>query len=305
MEKQELFIKIEDYLDGKLPEAEAEAFEEQIAADPALAESVARQRLEREMMEVMLGDHIEGKLAEWENTKKKPGKPGYRNWPWLLLPAILTIAWLAWPTQPTEPAAPGVSEEKPAVEEEPVETFQQETEAPAEPAGEQNPEPAERKEPAKDQPIAKKSPSDQQLLALAGRNEVPPVFVSGSFRGSSQADFKAASDALEDGKTDEAIRLFSQLAAAPTLTGLDAANNLAYLFYQKKDFQKAIPHFQTVAGRQDYDYQEQAEWMLALCYLTTRQFSKLNPLLTEISTNQAHRYAAKARKLKEEVNSMQ
>lgn len=45
MEKQELFIKIENYLDGKMPEAEAKTFEADIATDPVLAESVALHRL--------------------------------------------------------------------------------------------------------------------------------------------------------------------------------------------------------------------------------------------------------------------
>ena len=57
-----LFDKIESYLRGKLPPAEAAAFEAELAADPELAALVKTQRLEREGLEWLVERDLMAKM---------------------------------------------------------------------------------------------------------------------------------------------------------------------------------------------------------------------------------------------------
>ncbi|MBX2927402.1 MAG: hypothetical protein KF852_06155 [Saprospiraceae bacterium] len=70
--KKDTFDTIEDYLLENLSEEERTAFEAQLQTDEALAEAVARQRLEHRAMQLSLQDDLRAQMAEWK--KEKTGK---------------------------------------------------------------------------------------------------------------------------------------------------------------------------------------------------------------------------------------
>ncbi len=71
MEQEEIFDKIEDYLIGRMNEAERMAFEKQIAADEDLKMDVEFQRLEHDAMRTLNEKSLRAKMAEWETDIPK------------------------------------------------------------------------------------------------------------------------------------------------------------------------------------------------------------------------------------------
>ena len=112
---EEIYARIEDYLDGVLSETEQADFEGDVQADPALAAALAdvreaRERLARQWVQ-------SGKEAALSNTLQALGKQHFdaattansqqptangqrpSRWWWALLAALAAalLAWLAWP----------------------------------------------------------------------------------------------------------------------------------------------------------------------------------------------------------------
>ncbi|GAB4494423.1 MAG: hypothetical protein OHK0019_20670 [Saprospiraceae bacterium] len=104
---EELYPRIEDYLDNAMTDAERAAFEAEVQADPILANALAqvqeaRERLARQWVQ-------EQSEAELSATLKELGKKHFSGsgktrrlqfspW-WMALAAVLTalLVWLGWP----------------------------------------------------------------------------------------------------------------------------------------------------------------------------------------------------------------
>ncbi len=105
MANDQLSDKIEAWLKGKLPPAEATAFQVEIAADPALAEEVDLHRLTLYAMDHLSEQHLQQNVLTWmegvdiddveKDIDHKPEQPKmhapYRNWFWLTT-ALLFLA---------------------------------------------------------------------------------------------------------------------------------------------------------------------------------------------------------------------
>lgn len=107
---EELYARIEDYLDGALTAAERVAFEAELQADPALAEALQQVRETRERLAMQWTQ--ESKEAELRKTLKELGKQHFsgggsanevaRRIPlvrWWMAAAVLTAIaiWIFWP----------------------------------------------------------------------------------------------------------------------------------------------------------------------------------------------------------------
>jgi tetratricopeptide (TPR) repeat protein len=64
------FDRIEAFLFGQMPSAEAEAFQREMAGNADLAAEVSRQQLEHQAMELMLRQELKSNLAEWKAEKE-------------------------------------------------------------------------------------------------------------------------------------------------------------------------------------------------------------------------------------------
>ena len=118
MDKEALYYKLEDYLDGKLSEKERGELQTRIATDEQVAEHLALVRMERELAGLMADDELEAKMQQWageDDTRRRKEEnrlgqdglngPSSKRW-WLgLLFAILVLVIgyrLLSPPGPTE-----------------------------------------------------------------------------------------------------------------------------------------------------------------------------------------------------------
>lgn len=100
MDNHPLSDKIEAWLQGKLPAAEAAAFQAEMAADPALAEEVDLHRLTLQAMDHLSEQHLQQNVLTWmegvdiddigeETTKPQLPKTFGPNRNWLLMAVAL------------------------------------------------------------------------------------------------------------------------------------------------------------------------------------------------------------------------
>ena len=71
MNKDEINIKIDDFLKGKLSDAEVEAFHQEMEEDAELAAQVERYRLEHEVMNELVGMDLLQKMKQWDIELEK------------------------------------------------------------------------------------------------------------------------------------------------------------------------------------------------------------------------------------------
>lgn len=289
MENNDLNIKIEQFLDGKMDVAASAAFKREMDGDKALAEAVGMARIERLMKARMLDKYVEGKLAEWQVEDDPPppaaphekAGPKNRFWLLLLLPLLAAGAW--WFLRPmpigeqtrapqfegqgTPPAAPATQETGQPVPVQP---------APSAPEkATERPVPPSRSQPAKpDVPVAQKRPTDAELLALAAEHDyLQSAYIPHGTRGSAD-DLAKAEKARKAGNLEEAASLYTKIAAEDSNLGLEAAWNLGLLLFQQKKYTAAAPFFEKTANSPTFLYADDARYQLALCQLAARQFEK-------------------------------
>jgi len=75
MKNDATFEKIEAWLSGELPEAEARAFEAEMAVDAALATEVERHRRGREGLDRLAEQALQGDMARWRDSIDEPPAP--------------------------------------------------------------------------------------------------------------------------------------------------------------------------------------------------------------------------------------
>ena len=120
---EQTFYKIEDYLSGKLSPEAARDFEQEIAADPELAETVELHRLEREGLDYMMELKLRAEMESWKTNPPVPDAPPAqgksRGWPYLGLMLLLLLTglffWQPWSAKEASPvSAPPVPTPAPA-----------------------------------------------------------------------------------------------------------------------------------------------------------------------------------------------
>lgn len=70
MSEEELYDKIHDYIAGNLNEKEASALAARIAGEESVGELYQMARLELDMANVLLDEHLEEQITEWEKSKQ-------------------------------------------------------------------------------------------------------------------------------------------------------------------------------------------------------------------------------------------
>lgn len=292
-------LRIEAFLNGDLSEEEQLLFKKQIDQNSAFAERLALHRIQRLMKAQMLDDYIEEKLAEWHrqhydtppsNTPPKSAYKGWINKPFLLriagvtLFSLIVIVLFMQPPKttisaPPAKATPGLPKE------EPVET------------------PTNTSNPTNKKPVAElhtksatkfnNSLTKTQLLALvdqyAMKNPDPGGKSLVNKRTSSSDSLFSKAFNTQDNK--EAIALYEQLnntTENPLI--FHVTYNLGLLYFEEKNYQKAIECFSTVSENKDYENQNQAQWMLAMSYLANNQIDDGKNTLQEIIANPWHQF---------------
>lgn len=265
-EQEKLFYRIEDYLLGELPEDEARAFEQLMAADPELAAAVEKQRFERMGMEYLLEKDLRAKMLRWKAEDSAGGDAGAsgrsfgksplrRPWLWWALGGLILAAWGGWAyyfqkksppviESVTEPAAPAAGPADTATVAPP----------PTRPM-------AERRPAAVPPPSSAQPDTAEKILAF----HESPGHLLGQLRGAPTATTNLA-DALkayEAGRYAEVIRLLS--SGAPTDDGREL---LAHAYFKNGQYDQAAARFRQMAG-EGYGgpVQDRMEWNLLLSLL--------------------------------------
>ncbi|MBK8562509.1 MAG: hypothetical protein IPN76_03980 [Saprospiraceae bacterium] len=297
------FFKIQDYLAGKLTPAEAAAFEQDIAADHELAETVEMQRFEGEAIDLMIADDLRQQIKGWETAPPKglaDSKPSNRQWLWpgLGLVALLVIGglffWKNEPAQtdPTPPIPTNTETQKEAPVVPPT--------TPSTPIAGQTDD----KQPDKTLP---KNGYDEKRLALAEASFGTPTALADdnvrSPSGQPVADpLKEWKALLRQAKPDYQKAITGLLKAPQN----EAAESLlAYAYFKDKQFDKAAAIYQRLAANEKLTpaQKDEAEWHLLMSLLPDRaNKQKVDDLLSKMAKpDNYHEYQQQANALKEKL----
>lgn len=306
MDKEALYHKLKDYLDGKLSEEEHRDLKTRINTDEAIAEQLALVRLEKELADLMLDDELDTKMAEWSkeeqlppSEKDKPKEPANKNKPsrgwWLGILAVLSVVvityWLLRPGQippsltPATNTAPPtsidetVSDENPTLPDQ-VDDQKQEDVQEIESTSPQQPIENKRISTPKDsRPVAEQTPSENnpiQQLAMNTAAQTSPIGSLGISRAAEQTDessFQKGYRLMGEGKLEEAQQVLETISDENRALYLNAQQYLAYVYFEQANYQAVIPIFESLIAV-PYANKEQMEWLLALAYLATGEESK-------------------------------
>lgn len=318
MANDQLSDKIEAWLKGKLPAAEAAAFQAEIAADPALAEEVDLHRLTLYAMDHLSEQHLQQNVLTWmegvdiddveKNIDHKPEQPKmhapYRNWFWL----TTTLLFLAGALVFYQIWKSGSEKQRYAALEAEIKLrdsllFELK----------QNPS----SEPAKiDSVILENTQLRSQLLEVtknSGKSPGPFAYYSKPKDLGSAVRMGEASSVkqlLKDGavlfqksdlkQAEDKARAALQIDS----TNRDALRLLAHALFGQQRFLEAAPEFARMKSgyAQSSDEAKEAEWNRLLCYRALSadavQRELFHAALEAILKDPGHPYHAKAKGMK-------
>lgn len=274
MESKDLFEKIEAYLLNKLSPTERQAFEEQISNDPKLAENVALQRFELDMMEVLLEEETKTKFDQWtkESATAPPNKPQFNRW--IILLTIVLIAmvsfWIYNQNKSDQPSSNTIAPSEPPTqqitpEETPIENKTPESNDTPKPAN----QPQSQESTKSEQPIAeqeKTTTADNQLLATAIALYETPDLLQGTVR-SDQANSSAIQAAFQAKAYQKVIDLLEN-AQIPIAEQQQLAGHAHFGLGQ---YPQASQAFESIISGDDPALSEEVEWFYLLALLAQQQ----------------------------------
>jgi len=322
--------KIDAWLAGKLPSAEARAFEAEIAADPELAAEVEVHRLEQEAIDEMVRQDLERDMARWDELPDEwPAPPEtppsdatpasasrffrkYRIGGSLLVLLLLAGAfWFLWPDEAEPSATPDRKENTQPV---PVEEPPTSPAPPAaEPAKEKVPiaevVPGKQKSNRPVTPEAEPEPIPQDLLAsvdedmqslqediLAG---LSPTKGAGDIPDASEKSFEAGATSFKSGDRAAAKRELVKVAP-DSRKHADAQQMLAKIYYDEKNYRQAALCYERFAKE---DANAETKWRLVRLYLADYPHQKANfwKKLNEMTEKGTAKNKARATQLQDEL----
>ncbi|MEZ4943668.1 MAG: hypothetical protein R3D58_22535 [Saprospiraceae bacterium] len=317
------FERIERYLQGKLPEAEARALEAQMAADPDFAALVQQHRLERQGLELLVERELLGKMQQWDRETEifqqttQPRRGVVRPMRWIMrAAAILLIAFgTYWILEQYDPASPEtnapITSVKPEIKPR-VPTVRRSKPTPprqADPApgdqptsdyAQQDPTPLD---PAPIEEMTGADAPDYAALAddfFRERDFLPPKGSKGGQAGS--AAYNQALDKFQDGKYTDALSKLKPSPGSDT-DAIQQKELLALSQYKTKQYDSAVANFRDIAASGKQPYAQRAEWGMALTLLNRMPTKKplFDRVMANILNNPQHLFFEKAKSLEERL----
>ncbi len=325
-----LFDKIEAWLRGKLPPAEAAAFEAEIAADPELAELVRVHRLEQQGLEWLVERDLRAKMNAWVRTAEEIPQPAVVRRPvfvqrWRIAAAAAAVVlagifgwWLLRPQADVGGPTPIVTVPKPKT---PVNTPPKTAPKPLPkpPAGRLEEEDRVAETPRSSPPASGQPPAVTRPTTPSPSVNPPPATVDYSALAASYyreqdfikrngntadepAGYGQALDSYESGKFPEVEKLLKPVLKLNP-NALKAKELLAHSLYKNRRYDAAIPYFRQLSTARDKAVAERSEWALALALLHKMPARKadLNRTLDQILRKPGHAFYDKARALKAQI----
>lgn len=299
MANDDIFDKIEAWLSGELPEAEARAFEAEIAADAALAAEVERHRRGQEALDRLAEQALQEDMARWRDTMEdlpappaedaQPNKSSRDGWitGGLVVLNLLAALLLLWPKEKNASPLPVVPQQNvtPIAVTPVAETPKEEPPSSAEITA---------------QLIAKAetnlSDMHDAILLQYGQTMGEEDDVS--------PDFEAGLKAFKANKFKAAQKELLKVQSIDLSHYPSAQEMLAFIYYKDKNYPKAIECY-SIFARHSYD--PVTDWRMLQFYLADYQNSKAAfwKKLAEIA-NPAnhHRFQEDAKRLKRDLNKL-
>ncbi len=321
MRDEIFFDKIEAYLRGKMPAAEVEVFEKEIAADPALAALVKTHRLENQALEWLVERDLLSKMNAWEREVSGSSSRVARYtlrvrrvWWAAGVAATLAVAFFGWwllrpqgdigglppfvAAPKSKPPAAVSPKTTPKPSQKPPVSQPQEAEKNEDVAESSKPSPAPTVKPPA--PTAPSTPAID-YSALAANYYKQGDFIQDS-KNATGGDTGGYGQALDSYKSKEFGNVEKLLE--PTLksnpNALKEKELLAHSLYQNRRYDEAIPYFRDLSSAKDKALAERSEWALSLTLLHKMPAQKalLSRVLDKILANPSHTFYAKAKELK-------
>ena len=321
MSEQELFDKIEAYIQGELSAEEKVVFEAQIASDPALAQEVKMHRFEHEAMNVLIAKKTKAKLTAWAEEERIQER---KKWWWIGgLSMLLLISIIFIFSKMTTDPAPSIEntiQEQEETEntstESPIDTIET---PPLEPT-DQSPNTNESsgvdeppaKKPTKQRAIAEEnnrsqdksainsSNTNNQQLALASYNDSSlPNVTLGILRSETNENAKAE-EAYKAGEFEQTIQLLEDESNKSPLIH----QMLGHAYFQMGAYEKSATAFEAITNGNDPAFARKVEFYLLLSYLAQgmEESEEFTGLLDKLMDSERHPNNKDATKLSEKLN---
>jgi hypothetical protein len=329
-----LFDKIEAYLRGQLPSAEAAAFEAEIAADPELAALVKMHRLERRGLEWLVERDLLTKMNVWEREAEqavpapKPLRATFvRRWggvTWSVMArnaligaaAVLTLGVFGWwmlqpqtdiggpPSVLTAPkpktpstAPPKTSPKPPAPTPKP-----DESDRVAESPTPSKPSPVPKPETKPPSPPAPPAAPNYPALAATFYREGDFIQKNGNTTSGESPGYGEALDSYKSGKYSDVEKLLKP-ALKSNPEALKTKELLAHSLYQRGKYDEALTYFRQLVGVKNKAVAERSQWAMALTLLHNMPAQKalLDRTLNNIAAKPGHAFYQQALRLKNEM----
>ncbi|MEQ8702318.1 MAG: hypothetical protein RIC19_00295 [Phaeodactylibacter sp.] len=329
MDKATLHEKLDAYLKGSLDAAEQAEIRQLVDSDKDVADQLELVRLEQELAEVMVDEKLDEMMKAWNEEDSSPSaksdsspKPNAGNIPgkWTIWGLVIIIfagllVW-SWPSDEESEALNAVTETPSSVpqlnETETSGDTPKKAESLQPPSQETEPVPGtSEKEPEATPPIANAqeaaSPAvEMQQLALAVATNTSPTGGLNIVRKGEQANESPLAKGyrlMGEGKLDEAESVLLTVPEAQERRYLNAQQYLAFIYFEKGEYEKAIPILEDLT-QQPYSQQAEMEWYLALAYLVTENPKGLDALKQVAAQSASTEIQEKAQQLLDKINEL-
>ncbi len=313
------FSKIDDYLDGKLNDADLIAFESAMKSDKALENEVNVYKLEKKATQLLVENDLRQKMKDWkaqreankEKIKTSPIKPAFKLW-WILGYAILGLfvalfAWLNF-NKTVKTESPSIDNKVEKVEK--VEEFEK---------------------------VEIKQDSPKSILPIKPRPDIvgtrlrtnPKVNINEATENSDLAYVNLANSFYQSPDFSEAFRSVDEKIADTLKTLLEfwqkkdysgvvqlvqtmgKSNNqnmlpqalLAHAQFNLKNFEEAESIFSNLSSKDLGQISEDANWYRALCLLALQKIAPAKEILQTIANVKNNPKSEEAEKLLERLKN--
>lgn len=314
--------KIEAWLQGKLPAAEAAAFQSEIAADPALAEAVELHRLALQAGRHLSEQHLQQNVLMWTNSPKmdRPASFPYRN-VFRALAALIVLAIIFSYFQQVQKTRKTEEREKREIARRDSiaadlqsQVQQKQTELSdllAKGAGKDSLAQLEisrlREEIDRAEQTSRKRKNDPNAAnrKIAFAHDYPSSFaniVRGGFaKGDSGSVIASAVKAYDAGDYSRAERLLKSIPPDDPRQ-VWVIKMLPYTLFYGEKFGEAAAAF-TKLQQQDGDDTQRAEWYILLCYVAEGRDAYAQKALENIANDPRHLFQEDAKNLKSALHN--
>lgn len=307
MNPQYDFDDIDDYVHGRMSDADRHAFEAALAADPQLARQVEALRAEATVLHSLRREGLLEKLAEWE--EETPATPQltvswYRRWPLAAAAAVLALllVWTLWRGFQPNPSEPGMAHQ----------TGQPDSSThslPQTPSQDSLTQIAEKNE-DKDLPQPPKNPSAETGYAALALSRFNADYGSVRLMGApgpqtDQHPLQLAAAAIERKQYETALAQLQKIPAAQTDDYTAAQIMTGDVYFLQKKFALAEKAYRQPAQSSKDKFRDVAQWRLLLAYLAVypQHRADFDRVMAAILAEPEHPYLDAAQKLNQEVGS--